>query len=126
MFAVRNAIAYKRHEESWLNEDDRNPDLDGKAEDLYTDEEDDEDEEDMSDDEAEEHKKRNQDAWKARVAHFRNEVLPKQFPFSLCFKNPNAVKDEEEKPTGEYSLTFYSLCIALTYICIYISVKYGH
>ena len=126
MFAARNAIAYKRHEEeSWLNEDDRNSDLDGKASDLYTDEED-EDEGDMSDDEAEEHKKRNHDAWKARIAHFRNVVLPKQFPFSLFFKDPNAAKEEEEMPAGEYSFTFYSLCIVLTYMYMYIFLRYGH
>ena len=82
MFAARNA-AYKHHEQSWLNEDDMDPELEGNEDDLYTDEED--EDEDGSDDDAEEHAKRKHEAWKAKVTHFKKEVLPNYFPFSLCF-----------------------------------------
>ena len=99
MFAAGNT-AYMRHEFSWMNEDDKNPDLDGDEDDLYTDEEDGDDDE--SEDDAEEHAKRKRDAWKTQVAHWKNEVLPKYFPFSMWFKNPSLANEEKEKEKGAH------------------------
>ena len=107
MFAARHA---HRHHESWENEDDMNPDLDGDEEDLYTDDEDDDEEDnddDDDDDDAEEHARRKHEDWKRKIAYFKHDFLPKYFPF--FFKDPKAADGEEEKPKGTQQLCITSL-----------------
>ena len=107
MFAARWA-AHLHHHDSWENEDDKNPDLDGDENELYTEDEDeDEDDDDDDDDDAEEHARRKQEDWKHKIAYFKHDVLPKYFPF--FFKDPKAAHGEEEKPEGTQQLCITSL-----------------